>query len=130
MKLNDTARIRQPHDGIEHRLATVTDLITQGSAFIQRYELRFPNGETRTYPSRAVVACTRDDDHAALVTAFTTACRALRDACRIAHDHDPALSAATATLLTALITTAHTRLGITLDPVTLDAPADTEQVTP
>lgn len=93
MELNDTARVRQPADPIEHRLATVTDLFTNGSTtYIQRYELRFPNGETRMYPPQAVVACTRADDHTALVTAVTDTCRSLRDACRIAHDYDDKLS--------------------------------------
>ncbi|GIE93904.1 hypothetical protein [Paractinoplanes rishiriensis] len=131
MELNDTARVRQPADPIEHRLATVTDLFTNGSTtYIQRYELRFPTGETRTYPPQAIVGCTRDDDHTALVTAFTTACRALRDACRIAHDYDEQLSTDLIGLLLAIHGTAQTRLGITLDPAHLDPLADTEQVTP
>jgi hypothetical protein len=132
MELNDAARVRQPADPVEHRLAIVTDLFTNGSTtYVQRYELRFPNGETRMYPSGAVVACTRDDDHAALVTAFTDACRSLRDACRIAHDYDDGkLSTDTIRLLMTLYGTAKTRLGITLDPAALDAPADSEQVTP
>jgi hypothetical protein len=131
MQLNDTARVRQPRDPVEHRLATVTDLFTNGSTtYVQRYELRFPTGETRIYPSGAVVACTRDNDHAALVTAFTDACRSLRDACRIAHDYDDKLSTDTIRQLMTLYGTVKTRLGITLDPAALDAPADPEQVTP
>ena len=131
MELNDTARVCQPHDPVEHRLATVTDLFTNGcTTYIQRYELRFPTGETRVYPPGAVIACTRDDDNAALVTAFTTACRSLRDACRIAHDYDEKLSTDLIGLLLALHGTVTTRLGITLDPAALDAPADPEQVTP
>jgi hypothetical protein len=131
MELNDTARVRQPADPVEYRLATVTDLFTNGSTiYIQRYELRFPNGETRVYAPGAVIACTRDDDHAALVTAFTTACRSLRDACRIAHDYDEKLSTDLIGLLLALHGTVTTRLGITLDPAAFDAPADSEQVTP
>ncbi len=129
MELNDTARVRQPSDGIEHRLATVTDLLTQGSAFIQRYELRFPNGETRMYRYDAVIACTRADDHAALVAAFTTACRALRDACRIAHDYDEGINTDGIGLLLAIHTTVATRLGVNLDPAQLDAPATIEQAT-
>ena len=57
MELNDTARVRQPADPVEYGLATVTDLFVKGSAYIQRYELRFPNGQVRMYPSEAVVAC-------------------------------------------------------------------------
>jgi hypothetical protein len=130
MELGDTARIRHPSDPVEHRLATVIDRFTRGSAFIHRYELRFPNGETRMYRYDAVIECTRDDDRAAIIAAYTAACRSLRDACRRAHDHDPALSADTASLLASLITTAQTRLDINLELHTLGAPADPEQVTP
>jgi hypothetical protein len=131
MELNDTARVRQPADPVEYSLATVTDLFTNGcTTYIRRYELRFPTGETRIYPSKAVVACTRDDDHATLVTAYTTAFHALRDACRIAHDYDQQLSTDTIRLLLGIHRTMSANLGITLDPDNLDAPADTEQVTP
>lgn len=57
-------------------------------------------------------------------------CRSLRDACRIAHDYDEPLSTDIIGLLMAIHGTVATRLGVTLDPATLDAPADIEQVTP
>jgi len=75
-----------------------------------------------------VTACTRADDHAAIETALTAACRSLRDACRRAHDHDDRLAASIAGLLTTLAGAAHIHLGIALDPAHLDPPADTEQV--
>jgi hypothetical protein len=133
MDLHDTARVRHPRDMTEHRLATVVDVIDNGcTTYIQRYRLRFPSGDERLYPPDAVMACTRDDDRRAIEAAFTAACRSLRDACRIAHDHDHDgdLSAEIVALLATLINTAHVRLGLALDPAALDQPAETEQVTP
>lgn len=131
MELNDTARVRQPRDPVEYSLAIVTDLFTNGcTTYIQRYELRFPNGEVRRYPSEAVVACTRADDHATLVTAYTAAFNALRDACRIAHDYDQQLSTDTIRLLLNIHRTMSANLGVTLDPDDLATPAEPEQVTP
>ena len=132
MDLNDTARVRQPRDGIEHRLATISDITysTPHTTHIRRLRLRFPNGHERTYTPAEVVVCTRADDHAALVTAFTDACRSLRDACRIAHDYDEQLSTDLIGLLMAIHGTAKTRLEVNLDPAASDAPGDAEQVTP
>ena len=134
MDLNDTARVRQPRDPVEYRLGTVTDITysTPHTTHIRHLQLRFPNGHKRTYTPAEVVVCTRADDHAALVAAFTDACRSLRNACRIAHDYDydEQLSTDLISLLTAVHGTVKTHLGITLDPAALDAPADSEQVTP
>ena len=132
MDLNDTARVRQPRDGIEYRLATITDITysTPHTTHIRQLELRFPTGDHRTYTPAEVVVCTRTDDHAALVAAFTDACRSLRDACRIAHDYDPHLSTDTIRLLLGIHRTVSANLGITLDTDDLDAPAEPEQVTP
>ena len=131
MDLNDTARVRQPRDAIEYRLGTVTEITysTPHTTHIRRVRLRFPTGEERTYTPDEIGACTRSDDHAALVAAFTDTCRALRDACRIAHDYDERINTDILGLLLAIHGTVATRLGVTLDPATLDPPADTEQVT-
>ena len=131
MDLTDTARVRQPRDGIEYRLATVTDITysTPHTTHIYHLRLRFPTGEERTYTPAEVVACTRTDDHAALVAAFTETCRALRDACRIAHDYDERINTDILGLLMAIHGTVATHLGVKLDPAHLDAPADPEQVT-
>lgn len=65
--------------------------------------------------------CRRTDDYAALVAAFVATCRSLRDA---------SLSAEIIHLLMDVCGIVATRLGITLDPVDLNASADTEQATP
>lgn len=132
MKLNDTARVRQPRDPVEYRLATITDITysTPNTTHIRRLELRFPTGEERAYAPAEIVVCTRADDHAALVTAFTDACRALRDACRIAHDYDERINTEVIELSLIIQGLVATRLDVTLAPADLDAPADTEQVTP
>lgn len=132
MELNDTARVRQPRDPVEHRLAIISDIAfsTPHTTHIRHLQLRFPNGHERTYTPAEVVVCTRADDHAALVAAFTDACRSLRNACRIAHDYDEQLSTDLISLLTAVHGTVNAHLGITLDPAALDVPADSEQVTP
>ena len=131
MDLNDTARVRQPRDGIEYRLATITDITysTPHTTHIRRLRLSFPTGEHRTYTPAETVVCTRTDDHAALVAAFTDTCRSLRDACRIAHDYDERINTDIIGLLLALHETAATRLGVTLDPVHLDSPADIKRAT-
>ena len=131
MDLNDTARVRQPRDGIEYRLATITDITysTPHTTHIRDLRLRFPTGEHRTYTPVEIVVCTRTDDHAALVAAFTDACRSLRDACRIAHDYDEEINTDLIGLLLAIHTTVATRLGVDLDPAHLDAPATIEQAT-
>jgi hypothetical protein len=51
MDLNDTARVRQPRDPVEYRLATITDITysTPNTTHIRQLELRFPTGEHRTY---------------------------------------------------------------------------------
>lgn len=131
MDLNDTARVRQPRDPVEYRLATITDITysTPHTTHIRDLRLSFPTGENRTYTPAEIVACTHTDDHAALVAAFTDACRSLRDACRIAHDYDEQINTDIIGLLLAIHGTVKTRLGITLDPATCDAPADSEQAT-
>src|SRR5205085_1394933 len=118
MDLNDTARVRQPGDAIEYRPATITGILysTPDHPHIRDVRLRFPTGEHRTYRPAAIIACTRTDDHAALVAAFTDACRALRDACRIAHDYDEHINTDVVGLLLAIHTTVATRLGVNLDP--------------
>lgn len=132
MDLYDTARVRQPGDAFEYRLATITDIAysTPHTTHIRRLRLRFPTGDERAYSTEDIVVCRRTDDHAALVAAFTATCRSLRDACRIAHDYDEPLSTDIIGLLLAIHGTVSTRLGVTLDPATLDAPADAEQVRP
>lgn len=126
MDLNDTARVRHPRRPVEYRLGIVTDrTFAPYSTYIERYQVRFPTGEERTYAAEEVVACTRGDDRAALVAAVTDACQRLRDACRIAHDHDDDLSAEMAVISTLLLNTAGASLGITLDPSTT-APATVE----
>jgi hypothetical protein len=85
--------VQQPQDAFEYRLGTVTDIgYAPDGTNVERYRLRFPTGEERTYPVIEVIACSRTDDHAALVAAFTDTCRSLRDACRIAHDFGERLS--------------------------------------
>lgn len=132
MDLNDTARVRQPRDGIEYRLATITEVTYSAphTTHIRHLRLRFPTGDHRTYTPAEVVVCTRADDHAALVAAFTDACRSLRDACRIAHDYDEGINTDVIGLLLAIHTTVATRLGVNLDAAQLDSPANIEQVTP
>jgi hypothetical protein len=127
MDLYDTARVRHPRTPVEHRLGTVTDITyAPYSTYVRRYQLQFPTGEERTYQAAEVVACTRDDDRAALVTAVTDAGRALRDACRTAHDYDHELSTKVVDLLIRLQATASAHLDITLDPATLPTSAITE----
>jgi hypothetical protein len=130
--LNDTARVRQPVDAFEYRLATITDIAysTPNTTHIRRLRLRFPTGDERAYSTEDIIVCRRADDHAALVAAFTATCRSLRDACRIAHDYDEPLSAEIIHVLMDVYGIVATRLGVTLDPADLDAPADTEQVRP
>jgi hypothetical protein len=124
MDLDDTARVRAPRDAVEHRLGTVTDITyAPYSTYIRRLRLRFPTGVERTYTTAEIRPCGRDDDHAALVAAVTEGCRALRDVCRIAHDHDGELSADISVLLMSLVTTADARLGVTIDPASLPEPA-------
>src|SRR4051812_28652088 len=129
MDLNDNARGRRPADPVEYRLATIIDITYSNphTTHIRHLRLRFPTGEERTYTPAEIVVCTRTDDHAALVAAFTDACRALRDACRIAHDYDETINTDIIGLLLAIHGTVATRLGVSLDPANLDAPADTEQ---
>ena len=131
MDLDDTARVRQPRDAFEYRRATITDITysTPHTTHIRDLVLRFPTGEHRTYNPAAIIACTRNDDHAALVAAFTDTCRALRDACRIAHDYDEHITTDVIGLLLAIHTTVATRLGVNLDPAHLDPQATIEQVT-
>ncbi|GAA4469690.1 hypothetical protein [Phytohabitans houttuyneae] len=120
MDLNDTARLRQPRDAVECRLGTVTDITyAPHSAYIRRLRLRFPTGDERTYTTDEITPATRDDDRAALETAFIDACAVLRHACRIAHDYDEALSTDIIGLLLALYEAARTRIGLTLDPARL-----------
>ncbi|MEU8182047.1 hypothetical protein AB0B86_14915 [Micromonospora sp. NPDC049047] len=118
MDLGDTARVITPADATEYRLGTVTDVTysTPHTTHAHRYTLRFPSGTERTYPADRVARRTRADDHAALEAAFTQASAALRDACRIAHDYNPDLSAGTASLLRRLVDLARLRLGLPLDP--------------
>ena len=131
MDLYDHARVRQPRDAIEYRLATITDITysTRKTRRILHVRLRFPTGEERTYAPAEITVCTSTDDHAALVAAFTETYRALRDACRIAHDYDERINTDILGLLMAIHGTVATHLGVKLDPANLDAPADTEQVT-
>ncbi len=132
MDLDDTARVRQPGKAFEYRLATIIDIAysTPNTTHIRRLRLRFPTGDERAYATEDIVECCRADDHAALVAAFVGTCRSLRDACRIAHDYDEPLSAEIIHLLMDVYGIVATRLGVTLDPADLDAPADTEQATP
>jgi hypothetical protein len=127
MDLNYGARVRQPRDAVEYRLGTVTDIgHTPDGTHVERYRLRFPTGEERTYPAAEVIAASGTDDHAALVAAFTDTCRSLRDACRIAHDFDEQLSGDIIGLLLAIYGTVSTRLGVAFDPTLLDAPVTAE----
>lgn len=124
MNLDDGARVRHPREPFEYRLGTVTDIrYAPHSTYVERCRLRFPTGEERTYEAGEITACSRGDDHAALVAAFTDACRSLRDACRIAHDYNQRLSTDTIGLLLSLHSVVASRLGVTLDPATLDEPA-------
>ncbi|WP_431937078.1 hypothetical protein [Micromonospora sp. RP3T] len=118
MDLGDTARVITPTDPAEYRLGTVTDVDYPNpqTTYVRRYTLRFPNGDERTYPTESVRRATRADDRAALEAAFTAACVAVRDACRIAHDYDADLSSGTASLLRRLVDLASLRLGLLLDP--------------
>ncbi|WP_213454671.1 hypothetical protein [Rhizomonospora bruguierae] len=131
MEHGDTARVVAPRDATEHRLGTVTDVgyATPHTTYARRYTLRFPTGDERTYPADHVVWRTRDDDRAALEAAFTTACVALRDACRIAHDFDDDLSSGTASLLRRLVDLARLRLRLTLDPANPAWPHTTDNQT-
>ena len=131
MNLNDNARVRQPGDDVEHRLATITDITysTPNTTHIRRLQQQFPTGEQRTYTPSEIVVCTRENDHAALVAAFTDTCRSLRDACRIAHDYDERISTDITGLALAVHEILSTRLGVRLTPAHLDPPADTEQAT-
>lgn len=128
MHLGDPVRVRQPRDAEEHRLATITDITysTPHTTHIRRLDVRFPSGVERTYTPREVIACSRADDHAALVEAFKATLRGLRDACRIAHDYDDQLSTDVIASLVSIHGTVQTRLGVDLDPAHLDPPADTE----
>ncbi|MEV8515897.1 hypothetical protein [Dactylosporangium sp. NPDC051484] len=127
MDIHDTVRVRHPRDTVEYRLGTVTAVTyAPYSTYAERYQVRFPNGLRRTYPAADVVACTRDDDRAALVAAVTDASHRLRDACRIAHDHDDSLSAEITATLAFLLDTAGARLGVTLNPDASTTPATTE----
>jgi len=120
MDLNDTVRVLRPRDAVECRLGTVTDITyAPRSTDIRRLRLRFPTGEERTYTTDQITPSTREDDRAALETAFIDACAALRYACRIAHDYDEALSTDIIGLLLALYDTARTRIGLTIDPTRL-----------
>ncbi|MGI5525825.1 hypothetical protein ACQEUX_33475 [Micromonospora sp. CA-259024] len=118
LDVGDTARVVTPSDATEHRLGTVTDVTysTPHTTQARRYTLRFPNGTERTYPADRVARRTSADDHAALEAAFTQTSAALRDACRIAHDYDPDLSAGTTSLLRRLVDLTRLRLGLTLNP--------------
>jgi hypothetical protein len=117
MDLDNTARVRQPRDAVEYRLGTVTDITyAPHTTYIRRLRLRFPTGDERTYTTDEITPCTREEDHIALETAFIDACAALRNACRIAHDYDEALSTDIIGLLLALDGTARTRLNLTLNP--------------
>jgi hypothetical protein len=124
MDLDDTARVRQPRNAVEHRLGTITDIMhAPHSTYIRRLRLRFPTDDERTYTADQISPCTRDDDRAALVAAVTDGCRSLRDACRIAHDYDDELSAEIRFLLTSLVGTAQARLAVTIDPARLPEPS-------
>ncbi|MEV6797663.1 hypothetical protein AB0M91_04865 [Micromonospora rifamycinica] len=118
MEYGDTARVINPTDPVEYRLGTVTDVCysTPHTTYARHYTLRFPTGDQRTYPAENVRRATRADDRAALEAALTSACVAVREACRIAHDYDPDLSTGTASLLRRLVDLATLRLGLTLGP--------------
>ncbi|GAB3076403.1 hypothetical protein [Micromonospora schwarzwaldensis] len=124
MEFGDTARVIKPTDPVEYRLGTVTDVDYPNpqTTYARRYTLQFPNGDERTYPAAIIRRATRTDDHAALEAAFTSACVAMRDACRIAHDYDADLSSGTTSLLRRLVDLASLRLGLTLDPANPDWP--------
>lgn len=129
MDLDNTARVRQPRDAVEHRVGTITDITyAPHSTYIQRLRLRFPTGDERTYTTDQIIPCTRHDDRAAIVAAITKGCRSLRDACRIAHDDDDELSAEIRFLLTSLVATARACLGVTIDPARLPEHADRTEV--
>lgn len=125
IELHDGARVRHPREAIEYRLGTITDIqYAPDSTDVERYRLRFPTGEERSYPADEVTASSRTEDHAVLVAALTDTCRSLRDACRIAHDYDERLSGDLIRLLMTVYGVVASRLGVTLDPDSLDAPAD------
>ncbi|WFE27635.1 hypothetical protein O7623_00020 [Solwaraspora sp. WMMD791] len=126
MEYGDTARVIAPTDATEYRLGIVIDVrySTPHTTHARSYTLRFPNGTERTYPAAQVAWCTRADDYAALETAFVTACVALRDACRIAHDYDADLANGTASLLRRLVDLARLRLALTLDPANPTRPGN------
>jgi hypothetical protein len=125
LTLHDTARVRDPRASWELRLGTVTAVEPQPDGTRgDGYRLRFPTGDTSWYHADEITGCTRDDDRAALVTALTEVCRSLRDACRIAHDHDDELSADISFYLACLVGIARTRLDLTLDPAAPDPAAD------
>jgi len=128
MNLNAGARVRQPREAFEHRLGIVADVTYPNpqTTYISSIRLRFPTGEERSYRPEEVVACSRTDDHAALVAAFTDTCRALRTACRIAHDYDERLSGDILSLLLTVFSVAATRLGVCLDPAHLDPPTGSD----
>jgi hypothetical protein len=120
MDLNDTARVRRPRDAVEYRLGTVTDITyAPHTTYIRRLRLRFPTGDERTYTTAEITPCTREDDRAALVAALIEGCRSLRDAYRIAHDYDEALSGDIIGLLIAIYDITKVRLGVTIDPARL-----------
>ncbi|KWV33318.1 hypothetical protein [Micromonospora rifamycinica] len=118
LEYGDTARVINPTDPVEYRLGTVTDVCypTPHTTYARHYTLRFPTGDQRTYPAANIRRATRADDRAALEAALTSACVAVREACHIAHDFDPDLSAGTASLLRRLVDLATLRLGLTLGP--------------
>lgn len=130
MDLSDTGRVRRPRDGVEYRLGTVTAITyAPYSTYIRRLRLRFSSGDERPYTTTEIIACTRDDDRAALVAAVTEACRSLRDTCRIAHDYNDDLGANIRVLLSTLVATAQARLGVTIEPDGLPDQPDHPMVT-
>lgn len=123
MNLDNGARVRHPRDPIESRLGTITDITyAPYSTYIKRARLRFPNGEERTYQAGAVYACSRTDDHAALVAALTGTLGALLEACRIAQDYDERLSADLARLVLTVHNAVASRLGANIDAASLGTP--------
>ena len=130
MNLRDTARVRQPTEAVEHRLGMIIDIThSTGSTAIKDLLLLFPTQESKRYAPDEIVLCTRTDDRQALVTAFTGACQALRDACRIAHDYDELLSSDVISLLLNTYITAGTHLGVSLDSAGLRTLSGIEQAT-
>jgi hypothetical protein len=124
MDLHDTARVRLPRDGVEYRLGIVTrHHVCPSLHRHRRLRLRFPSGDERSYTTDEITPCTRDDDRTSLVAAVTEGCRSLRDACRIAHDHDDELSAEISFLVFSLVGFVNARLGVALDPANLPGDA-------